>query len=147
MRKPTTAKKSHNDEFAKIYYEHQYVRMAALEDQSFQFSNLVVVLTTATFAFVSTQIKPTSFGSWHLLLGVFLAINLVAILYILRVNDSISVHQRRAKKILELFAPEEFAVDKELRQGFSGRWQARPMLQLSIHLVLIVAGVFIFFSV
>ena len=146
MRKSVVTKNLHNEEFAKVYYEHQYTRIAALEDQSFKFSNLVVVLTTATFAFVSTQIASISLASWQLLLGIFLAINLIAILYILRVNDSISVHQRRAKKILELVAPEEFAVDKEIRQSFSGRWQARPMLQLSIHLVLIVVGVFIAFS-
>jgi len=140
-----TTKSSEQDAGTKVYYEHQYQRMAALEDQSFKMSAGVFVLTAAVFTFAS-KADVDSLLSWRVIISLMALGNLVAVLYTLRVMDSVHVHGRRAKQVLRTNWPAMWAVDQETKQRFQGAVQMRPLLLIGLHATLILASLLLWWS-
>ncbi len=130
-------------EGAKTYYEHQYDRMSCLEDQAFKMSGGVFVLTAAVFTFLSGTDTTDPVLPWQLVIGLMIFVNLVAVLYLWRVNSSNHVHGQRAKDILEKAWPSVWAIDQRYPQRFAGAVQMRPLMQALLHLLLVAAGVWI----
>lgn len=127
-------------EYVRMYYEHQYDRMAKLEDQRLIVTNIVITLSVVafTFAFSNTQglTTLTGFG-----LPVVLAlVNLSAIGYIVHTANVIEAHRRRAKRVLELYAKDLYQLDQSIQ------WSHRPWerwkIQLLIHIILILISLF-----
>ena len=135
------AQEPHGVEPAKTYYEHQYARIEKLEEQGFRMSALALSVTAAVLALSTRSSTETALVAWPYLIGVTLLANVIAGLYVLRVNHSIVVHGRRAKETLSRFAPEEALIDRKHKQWFAGRMGARPFLQLVLHVALIVFAI------
>ena len=142
---PTTKNKPKTEEinpdYIRMYYEHQYDRINKHQEQSLNISNIVLTVSTliVTFGFSNKQ----SFGSILILFLPLIIIfaNVFAILFIAYGGRWILQHQSRAKKILEIYAPSLFKLDKEF-VGPTGRLKmGRKAIQNTIHYVFIVIGI------
>jgi hypothetical protein len=129
-----------SSEYVRMYYEHQYDRMAKLEDQRLIVTNIVITLSVVafTFGFQNTQGLTTLTG---LGLPVVLAlVNLSAIGYIVHTANVIKAHRGRARRVLELYAKELYQLDQSIQ--WSHRLWERWKIQLLIHIVLILISLF-----
>lgn len=127
-------------EYVHMYYEHQYDRMAKLEEQRLTITNVVITLSIVafTFGFSNSQNLTEIVGIG--LPAVMVASNLFAIVYIVRSADFIGTHRRRAKRILELYAQELHELDESIQ--WPHRLWARWRIQVLIHILLILAALF-----
>lgn len=130
---------------ARTYYEHQYIRMGALEDQAFKMSAGVFVLTAAVLTFASRTGGISSVPQSIVTLMAFA--NLAAIAYVWRVNDSAHVHGLRAKAVLQKMWPKMWAIDKLYVQRYAGRLQMRPTILISLHFLLVATAVAILWGI
>ena len=131
---------------SELYYKHQYDRMTSLEDQGFKMSGGVFLLTVAVFTFLSRTCSSTSIIPWKLIIIIMSLVNLIALFYMWRVNDSIYIHRQRAKEIIKNAWPSLWGVDLKFQQSFTGRIQLRPLIQAILHLVLIAIGLWILWN-
>ena len=131
---------------ARVYYEHQYARMQALEDQGFKLSNLVLVLSTAVFAFAERSEVHRAVLNWELLLMLMLLTNIIAILYVLRVSESVYIHHKRAREALGEMCPRMASINSRHPQKYIGRVSGRPAIQVFLHLALGAAAGFVMYA-
>lgn len=135
-------------EYARIYYAHQYERMAKLEDQRLMITNIVITLSVLVLTIVVSSSQTLELLP-NIELHVLVALaNLFAIIFIWRTLPYVRVHQDRAKTVLERYAPDLAELDKSRPMpGGSGRW-GLGKIQLLIHLILILlAAVSIFLRI
>ena len=141
-------------EYIKMYFEHQYDRLARLELLAFAFTNIIVAPLSGiilAIGFHKTEFIPRRYDSSVLLfVGV---LNILAIAYIIRTCSQAQSHRRRAKKILEKYAKEVFLLDMEMapiahQDDFFinirkyGQW----IIQLLLHILLLLACVWLMIS-
>lgn len=123
-------------EYVRMYYEHQYDRMAKLEDQRLVITNIVIGLTTVAFTFGISRIEDLTAFSGVCLPFVMVLSNFLAMAYVVHSADVIKAHQKRAKEVLRLFAKVLYEVDRE--NPWSRRIGPRWKIQLLIHLALVI---------
>lgn len=128
---------------ARIYYEHQYDRIGALEDQAFKMSGGVFVLTASVFTFLARSEGTSPLISWKIVMWIMVLVNGAAIAYMWRVYSSIRVHQGRAKATLQAAWPRLWQIDDRLHHTFKGHLQVRPLIHTVLHLVLLIAGLWV----
>ena len=137
-------------EYVRMYYEHQYDRIAQLEQQRLSITSIVITLSTVALTFGFSDAKELNLITGIGLPIVVFASNLLAIAHILRSADWIELHRNRAKQVLELYARDVFErVDKpRLWPAHRGKswWRrlwARWRVQLYIHILLMLVAVLI----
>ena len=150
--KPNKESPEIDSEFVRLYYEHQYDRMAKHEEQRQTISNFVITLTVValTFGFSNLALfnsqqansQPTALPEKNLIVGLFLPvaiilINLFAIIYIRRSFSTGTIHQKRANRILELYAPYLRQIATDVSWSRKGTWWSRSVIEILIHVVLI----------
>ena len=123
-------------EFLRMYYEHQYDRIAKLEDHSISITNIVLTISIAALAFGFDTNNLNPITGFALPLAIIFA-NLFAIAYLLRTNGFTRVHTQRAKTALENFAPEIYSLDKSLPFRYIRMWGLEKIV-LYIHILLVI---------
>ena len=126
-------------EYVKMYYEHQYDRMAKQEEQRHSVTNVVVGLSILAFTFGFNS-GETSNIALSIILPLAVAIaNLIAVVYMHTTIKWINVHRRRAKRTLETYAPELYKLDQSFPIVFKGRIKlSRWRLQRLLHVILVI---------
>jgi hypothetical protein len=130
-------------EYVRMYYEHQYDRMAKLEDQAMTITNVVVTLTVVVLTFgLGSTISPAATVALSL---VMVLANGFAIFYTVRTGSWIQTHRLRAKRTLKEFAPALYNLDNTTfaphRTGVMG--MGRRKIQIILHILLGIACAFI----
>jgi hypothetical protein len=99
-------KSNPSPEFVRMYYEHQYGRMAELEQHRLTITNIVITLSLLAFTFGFGDItKLTVINGVGLPIVVILS-NIFAIAYIHQASGFMDIHGKRARKALEIYAQE-----------------------------------------
>ena len=133
---PTKTKHT-SDEYVRMFYEHQYDRMKAIEGQRWSFTNIVVSLSVLAFTF-GFQNQSTLTIINGVVLPVLIAIlNLFAALYVWRTLNYIRVHQQRAYAILDKYARELFELHSKHPQQRDPFHLGLSNIQLIIHILLL----------
>ena len=122
-----------NPDYVRMYYEHQYDRIKAHEEQSLNISNIVLTISALMITFGLNNRQ--SFGSVFILFlpTIIIIANVFAILNIVEGTKWMRQHQRRAKRALELYALELFAFDREFPSPHKQWAVGRGRVQGAIH--------------
>jgi hypothetical protein len=123
---------------ARLYYEHQYERLAAVEEHGFKMSSGVLILTAAVFTFAS-RVGGDSFLPWKIAVVLMGIANIAAVFYMWRVKVTIKGHQARAEKVLERTWPDLYELDRNLPIK-RDTWQLRSLILSFLHVCVVVAG-------
>lgn len=129
-------------EYARIYYQHQYDRIARLEEQRLIFTNIVIALTAISLTFGYSNIKNITAINGIGLPLVLIALNIFASLYIKVTRKYSKVHRERAKKILKDYAQELYEIDKSIPLPFLGMRLGLGKIQTLLHFALILLSLF-----
>lgn len=132
-------KKTTDAEFVRMYYHTQYERIKAIEDHALTISNIVLTVSALiiTFGYNNQQ----SFGLVLVLFlpTIIIITNVSAILYISDNSRWIQLHQSRAHKILEVYAPDLYKLNADIpskqKKGVS-----RIRIQTLIHYLFVFLG-------
>jgi hypothetical protein len=152
--KSSSRTKEVNPDYVRMYYEHQYDRIKAHEEQSLNISNIVLTITALIITFGLNNRQ--SFGSVFILFlpTIIIIANTFAILNIVEGTKWMRQHQKRAKRSLEAYAPELLAFDKDFpsphKQWAVGRRRVQGVIHYSfifISIVLLVLFILEIFDV
>jgi hypothetical protein len=133
-----TKTKSIDDNYVRMYYEHQYERMAKLEEQRLSMTNYVLTISALAFTFgFKDQTFITVINGIGLPLVIIVA-NLFAIVYIDRSGKFLYLHRKRAHEILKNFAPELDAYNEKYSDPKKGIFGGRTKIQKLLHILLIL---------
>jgi hypothetical protein len=127
-------------EYIRMYYEHQYDRMAKLEEQGLTITNVVMGLSVValTFGFNNTQgVNTVAIVGLPFVMTIA---NAFAVGYILRTSSWIRTYQQRAKGVLDCYAHELYEFDQP-KAALKTWIPGRRKIQLALHSLLIVAAV------
>jgi hypothetical protein len=128
-------------DFVRMYYEHQYTRMAKLEDHRLAVTNVILALTVATFAFAFANKEAINATAGLAVPAVLVLANVFAIAYLWRTSRHIAIHQRRAKEALRLHAAHLYAVDSSLPMPRGPLfWMGTARMQMVLHVALIAVA-------
>jgi hypothetical protein len=128
-------------DFAAMYYQNQYDRVAKLETLRSSITTVITTLTVGTFAFTFSGEQPLNVATGVLLPIILIISNLFAILYIAITYQTISAHLRRANKVLQQYAPPLGEISKnEPTPPWTNKFSLAHG-QLLFHLLLIVISV------
>ncbi len=121
--------------YVRMYYEHQYDRLNALETQRLVLTLIVVSVSAAAFALNGTG-DPNSVINSAVVPVIVAAFNLFAVVYILRMAGLMDVHEKRAKRVLERYAKPVY--DLDLSQPFpaKNRFGGRSNIHLYVHIAI-----------
>ena len=135
-----TKTKSVDDNYVRMYYEHQYERIGKQEESRLTITNYVITLSALAFTFgYQNVVQLTVINGIGLPLIILIA-NLFAIAYINRTKDFINAHRARALEILERYAPVLKEIN-ELHRWRKGRFLlGRGHVQIGIHWLLILTA-------
>jgi hypothetical protein len=122
-----------NPDYVRMYYEHQYERIKIHEEQSLNISN--IVLTISALIITLGINNRQDFGSIFILFlpVIIIVSNIFSILNIVERSRWMRQHQERAKRILELYAPELYILDKEIVAPYKKWTIGRRRVQSVIH--------------
>jgi len=117
------------------FYENQLSRIEKHESQILIFSQLLVTISIAIITFHS-QFEPVI---RHILLTLVVVFNFLAIFFIKTSNESRSIHQKRARKVIEKYSNELHEIINQItydNQNNKGRF----CYLIIFHWVLIVSS-------
>jgi hypothetical protein len=140
MPRATVKSKDANPDYVRMYFDHQYERIEKLESHSLNISNIVLTISAViiTFGFGNRQ----SFGSVLILFlpAIIIILNISSILYVNDRSRWIAQHQKRAKRILEIYVPELYKLDAEVVAP-PKKWAIhRKTIQNLMHYLLVLIG-------
>src|SRR5687768_14137713 len=98
-------------DFVRTYYQHQYDRIKALEEQRLTITNIVVSLSVVAFTFGFQDIKNLTVINGIGLPMLIITLNLFAALYIWRTAQYIAVLRNKAKEVLSRYSKEMLEID------------------------------------
>jgi len=132
--------KKTDSDFVRMYYEHQYDRMAKHENYRLTLTNYVLTISALVFTFGYQNVSQlTAINGVGLPLIIIVA-NIFAMGYINRTGDFIQVHQDRAREILNRYAPELIEVNKTITWRKSNFLRSRRRIEKGIHQLLIIVA-------
>ena len=135
-----TKAKPVDENYVRMYYAHQYERVAKLEDAKLTMTNYVLTITALTFTFgYQGSTRLTLFNGIGLPLIVIIA-NLFPIMYIHRSSQFTGAHKDRAREILRLYAPELKELNDRIKWPKGGFLSSRKRVQQGIHILLILTA-------
>ena len=124
----------------RMYYQHQYERMSQLEQQRLIFTNLILGLSLLSFSVAFADIsKLNVLNAGGLPIAVIIS-NWIAILFNRRSRSFIKMHQARAEKALEIFAPELDRISRQIASPINSNrdWFRRAALQNYVHIAVML---------
>ena len=127
-----------NPDFVRLYYEHQYDRMKALEEQRLTITNIVISLSVVAFTFGFQNLNDITIINGIGLPVLIIVLNLFAALYIWRTLQYIRVHRHRAKIVLGRYSKEMIEIDSEHKMPHVFLRLGLAKIQLIIHIVLLI---------
>lgn len=130
-----------NPDFVVMYYQHQYDRVAKLEEQGLNITNVVMTFSVVAFTFGFDKNQGATIVTGVFLPLTMIAVNIFAITYLISAGDWIETHRCRAEHVLELFAEDIYRLDRELFKKRKIRFWGRKKPQLFIHGLLMVIAV------
>jgi negative regulator of replication initiation len=116
-----------------MYYQHQYDRVAKLEEQGLNITNVVMTFSVVAFTFGFDKNQGSTAVTGVVLPLTMIAANVFAITYLISSGDWIETHRSRAERILELFAEDIYRLDREFFNKRKIRFWGRRRTQLFIH--------------
>ncbi|MFN8433986.1 MAG: hypothetical protein U0V18_08190 [Anaerolineales bacterium] len=132
-------KKTTDAEFVRMYYHTQYERIKAIEDHALTISNIVLTVSALiiTFGYDNQQ----AFGRILVLFlpSIIIITNVSAIFYISDNSRWIQLHQSRAHKILEVYAPELHTLNADVPSK-PNKGVSRIRIQSLIHYLFVFLG-------
>ena len=136
-------------EYIQMYYEHQYDRLAKLEEQGLTITNVVVSLSVVAFTFGFKDVPEVSIIAGVGLPALMIIANAFAIFYIMQTSAWIRSHKRRAKRILEVYSPDLLKLEQEtIEPHRTGVWiLGRRRIQMLLHILLIISSALIPFII
>ena len=127
-----------DDNYVRMFYDHQYERMAKLEEQRLSMTNYVLTISALAFTFgFKDQNSITLINGLGLPLVIIVA-NLFAIVYIDRSGKFMYIHRERAHEILKNFAPELDTLNEKYKDPKKGLLGGRTKLQKLVHVLFVL---------
>jgi hypothetical protein len=132
-------------EYVRMYFEHQYDRMAKLEGQAMTITNVVVTLTVVAFTFGFGDLKESKAGAIISLSCAVVLSNLFAIFYTVLTTNWIRTHRLRAKRVLEKYMNDLYEIDKTVLVSYKYNFMGvgRRKIQIILHVLLAIASAII----
>ena len=122
----------------RMYYEHQYDRLAKLNDQRLRVSGLISTLSILVFTFGFDYEEAPNVVSGIALPIIIILANYLSIVYVTHSQRLKDMHKSRAKKVLSEYAPHLSTID----QGISGdrlkTWFSFSMTLYILHVLFVV---------
>jgi hypothetical protein len=121
--------------YTRMYYEHQYDRLNALENQRLTITLTVVGVSAAAFA-LNTIGDPSSVTNGAIVPVIVAAFNLFAVVYLIRMTELMIVHEQRAKRVLEQFAKPIFDLDGSMPFPATNLFGGRSNIHVYVHVAI-----------
>jgi hypothetical protein len=131
-----------SETYVRMYYEHQYDRLRALESQRLTVTMIVIATSAAAFALTQNE-DPSSIINGAVVPIIVAAFNLFAIVYIIRMAGLIGVHEKRAKRLLERYAKPVFDLDHHHPFPTKNRFGGRSNIHIYVHTTIAVVAIII----
>lgn len=129
-----------SSELVQMYYDHQYDRIGKLEEQALTVTNVVTATSILALTFGFEGLEGESLTRVIALPFVTIAANLFAIGYIRNCQMFIALHQRRAMRTLELYAPALYDLNSALPWPQEDAWKGRRRFHILLHVAFCVAA-------
>ena len=129
-----------NEDYVRMYYEHQYDRIAKQENYRLSMTNYVLTVCALAFTFGYQNTSQLTVINGLGLPLIIVVANIFAILTINRTAEYFNAHQQRAHKILEDFAPSLKKINDDIiwkNRKFLG---GRKIFQNGLHVLLILTA-------
>jgi hypothetical protein len=126
------------DEFVRMYYEHQYDRLAKHESYRLTLTNYVLTISALVFTFGYQNTAQLSVMNGVALPLIIIVANVFAVGYIDRTIDFTNAHQNRAREVLKRYAPELIEINETQGWRKSGLIRNRRTIEKGIHRLLIL---------
>ncbi|NOT04424.1 MAG: hypothetical protein HOP27_07470 [Anaerolineales bacterium] len=130
-----------DDNYVRMFYEHQYDRMGKGESYRLTITNYVLTVSALAFTFGYQNSTQLTIMNGIGLPLVILIVNIFAIAYIDRTSEVINIHLKRARAVLDQYAPQlnkiNNAPDNTIPKGFLGGQRG---LQKALHILLILVA-------
>lgn len=137
-----SAKASWDHEGAKLYFQHQFQRFAAIEDHAFKMSGGVFVITAGVLTFASRVSSDSFLSFWWFTIVLLSVANFVAVPYLWRVNLSIRGHKQRADATLRRTWPDLAKLDDEFPIP-GERLQPRTLIIGALHVAVLIMSMWL----
>lgn|SRR5690554_1340941 len=125
-----------------MYYEHQYDRVAKLEEARATMTNYVLTLSAIMFTFGYQNATELSPVNGIVLPLIIIVANYFPLKYIDRNTYFADVHKKRARTILKKYAPELGVLIETISwPKHGGMWQKRQRLEKTVHLMLMFIAI------
>jgi hypothetical protein len=132
--------KSVDDDYVRMYYEHQYEAMGRQEDTRLTITNYVLTMSALAFTFGYQNVAQLTIINGVGLPLVIIIANVFAIFYIERTAELVRVHGDRAHEILAVYAPELRKINEKHMWSKGGFLYSKRWLQKGIHVLLILTA-------
>jgi hypothetical protein len=132
--------KTVDENYVRMYYEHQYARMSKQEESQATITNFVLTISALAFTFGYQNASQLNVINGVGLPVIIMLANLFAILYINRASEFMKVHQDRARETLKVYAPALKEINDSIKWSRSGFLGSRQRLQKAIHVLLILTA-------
>jgi len=137
--KSQTTNQENREEFILKYYEHQYERMAKLEDHRLIVTNIIFTLSLIAFTFGFDKDKTSSIISGVAIPLIIFTSNIFAVLYINSTRRYARIHRDRAKEILRQYASYIFEIDQKIGEIPKVKYLSQGKFQIYLHILLSIA--------
>ena len=132
--------KTVDQNYVRMYYEHQYERIAKQEEYRLTMTNYVLTISALAFTFgYQSNTQLTVVNGIGLPFIIILA-NIFAIATINRTAQYLSTHKKRAHKVLEDYAPSLEKINNDIKWERAGILGSRRDLQRNLHTLLILTA-------
>jgi len=135
-----TKTKPVDDNYVRMYFEHQYDRMAKHEDNRLAITNYVLTVSALAFTFGYQNATQITIITGIGLPVIVMLVNIFAILYIERTAEFMNVHQDRARTLLEIYAPELQKINQKHIWRKGNFLRTKRGMQKGIHFLLILVA-------
>lgn len=141
LKTPPSKRKKTAIDFVRVYYEHQYDRMAKQEEYRLSITNYVLSISALayTFGYQNATILTVVNGIGLPLIIIFA--NLFAMATIDRTRQYALAHRDRAHEVVKRYAPELMEINKLYQSDQKGIFGKRTRLQKGIHVLLILTAI------
>jgi len=134
-------KQDDKSEFIRMYYKHQYERMAKLEDHRLIVTNIIFTISLISLAFGFDKDKTLNIVTGIAIPVIIMTANIFAILYINSTRHYARIHRLRAKEVLKEYASYIFEIDKRISESPEIRYLSQGKFQFYLHILLIMASI------
>jgi len=134
----TPRKRQTKDEFVRMYYEHQYDRLAKHENYRLTLTNYVLTISALVFTFGYQNASQLTMINGIVLPLIIVVANVFAMGYIDRTVDFTNAHQNRAREVLKRYASELIEINEMHTWRKSGVIRSRRRIEKGIHQLLIL---------